>query len=133
MEALAESCRYELSSFGVDSIIVEPGPFWTKLIDKSPEAEADPERLASYGDAASIPKTMLKSFEEFLTSDGAPDPQQVATAIGELVNMTGKRPLRTVVGVDYGVIDLNHAVEPVQLGLPEPRYSQRNRRQGRNV
>lgn len=31
--------------------------------------------------------------------------------------MPGKRLLRTVVGLDYGVSDLNRAVEPVQRGL----------------
>ena len=36
VEAMAESYRYELKSFGVDSVIVEPGPFWTRLIDSSP-------------------------------------------------------------------------------------------------
>ncbi len=35
------------------------------------------------------------------------------------VDMTGERPLRTVVGVDYGVNGLNEAVEPVQHGLLE--------------
>lgn len=116
VEALAESYRYELSSFGVDSVIVEPGPFWTKLIDKSPGAD-DLERLQSYGSVALTPTEMLRSFTESLTSDGAPDPILVAGAIRDLIEMRGKRPLRTVVGLDYGVSDLNRAVEPVQRGL----------------
>ncbi len=33
--------------------------------------------------------------------------------------MTGKRPLRTVVGVDYGVSDLNRAIEPFQHSVLE--------------
>ena len=117
VEALAESYRYELSSFGVDSVIVEPGPFWTTLIDKSPHPKSDPQRLVSYGEVASVPNSMLVSFTEFLTADGAPDPQSVADAIGDLVRMTGPRPLRTVVGLDYGVTDLNRAVEPIQNEL----------------
>ncbi len=118
VEALAESYRYELSSFGVDSIIVEPGPFWTKLIDSSPGAD-DLDRLRSYGRVASTPTEILKSFSESQTSDDAPDPMLVATAISQLVDMPGERPLRTVVGVDYGVSALNRAVEPVQRGFLE--------------
>ena len=45
VEAMAESYRYELSSFGVDSVIVEPGPFWTGLIDSSPGG-GRPESIA---------------------------------------------------------------------------------------
>ena len=119
VEALAESYRYELSSFGVDSVIVEPGPFRTKLFANSPANEADPQRLASYGDVASVPSAILSSFTELLTSEEAPDPESVATAIAELVDMPGERPLRTVVGLDFGVNDLNDAVEPVQQGFLE--------------
>lgn len=116
VEALAESYRYELARFGVDSVIVEPGPFLTKLIDHSPGAD-DLCRLRSYGSVASIPTAMLKSFTESQTADGAPDPGLVATAIRELVDMPGRRPLRTVVGIDLGVSDLNRAVDPVQHRL----------------
>ena len=119
VEALAESYRYELSSFGVDSVIVEPGPFSTELFAKSPANEDDPERVASYGNVASVPSALLTNFTQFVTSDDAADPGQVATAIKELVDMTGERPMRTVVGVDYGVGDLNRAIEPVQHGLLE--------------
>ena len=103
----------------VIEVIVEPGPFWTGLFDKSPINEDDPQRVASYGDVASVPSAMLMNFKEFLMSGGAPDPEQAATAIGELANMTGERPLRTVVGVDCGVNDLNRAIEPFQHGLLE--------------
>ncbi len=116
VEAMAESYRYELSSFGVDSVIVEPGPFWTGLIDSSPGAD-DLSRLRSYGRVASTPTAMLRSFTETLTSEHAPEPQLVATAIRKLIDMPGTRPLRTVVGIDYGVSDLNRAVESVQHEL----------------
>ena len=36
LEALAEAYRYELSSFGIDSVIVEPGPFDSGLLPRSP-------------------------------------------------------------------------------------------------
>lgn len=116
VEALAESYRYELSSFGVDSILVEPGPFQTNLIDSSPGAD-DLARLKSYGRVASTPTAMLRWRTEFLSSKKAPEPQLVADAIRDLVDMQGERPLRTVVGVDHGLTELNRAVEPVQHDL----------------
>jgi len=88
------------------------------LIDSSPGAD-DLDRLRSYGRVASTPTEILKSFSESQTSDDAPDPMLVATAISQLVDMPGERPLRTVVGVDYGVSALNRAVEPVQRGFLE--------------
>ena len=60
---------------------------------------------------------MIGSFLEFVNSDDAPAPELVADAVVELVEMDGDRPLRTVVGVDYGVRSLNDAVAPIQEGL----------------
>jgi NAD(P)-dependent dehydrogenase (short-subunit alcohol dehydrogenase family) len=119
LEAVAESYRYELSDQGIDSVIVEPGPFGTSLITKSPKPE-DLERLADYGDAAEVPNKMLASFEEFYKSDDAVDPQVVADDIANLIVMPHKeRPLRTVSGLDYGVRDLNVAIKPMQHTLLE--------------
>ncbi len=117
LEAVAESYRYELSSQGVDSVIIEPGPFGTSLISKSPKPE-DLERLTDYGSVAELPNKMLASFEEFCQSDDAVNPQVVADDIASLIAMSHKeRPLRTVSGLDYGVRDLNTSTEPVQRAL----------------
>jgi len=119
LEAIAESYRYELSAQGIDSVIVEPGPFGTTLISNSPKPK-DKERLADYGDVAEFPNKMLASFEEFFKTDDAVDPQVVADDIAGLIVMSQKqRPLRTVSGVDYGLRDLNTSAETVQRGLLE--------------
>ncbi len=119
LEAIAESYRYELSDQGVDSVIVEPGPFGTSLIAGSPKP-GDTERLAEYGDVAQFPDNMLASFETFYESDDAVDPQVVADDIVRLVEMSREaRPLRTVSGLDYGVRELNTRMEPIQRGLLE--------------
>lgn len=119
LEAVAESYRYELSAQGIDSVIVEPGPFGTALIARSPKP-GDPERLAEYGDVAQFPDNMLASFEAFYQSDDAIDPQVVADDIARLVEMPREaRPLRTVSGLDYGVRELNARMEPIQRGLLE--------------
>ena len=119
LEAVAESYRYELSAQGIDSVIVEPGPFGTALIATSPKP-GDAERLADYGEVAQFPDKMLASFEAFYQSDDAVDPQVVADDITRLIEMPREvRPLRTVSGLDYGVRELNAHVEPVQRGLLE--------------
>lgn len=112
LEALAEAYRYELSPFGVDSVIVEPGPFPTNLI----QARRGPEergRAASYGDLAEAANTLIAGLEEMLAGGGAPDSQAVADAIADLVETPpGQRSLRTVVGEDFGATGVNAAAEP---------------------
>ena len=63
---------------------------------------------------------MIASFDELYKSDDARDPQEVADAISELIRTpTGQRPLRTVVGIDFGVTGLNEAAAPFQRGVLE--------------
>ncbi len=117
LEGLAEAYRYELKAFGVDSVIVEPGPFPSNLIASSPEP-SDQAVLATYGAVAAVPG-QIKAH----ANDGqgeAPRPQRVADAIADLVEATDRRPLRTVVmpeGLDFGVHRLNEAVRPIQNDL----------------
>lgn len=116
LEALAESYRYELSSFGVDSVIVEPGPFPSNLLPSSPEP-SDEGVLASYGDVAAIPGHIKASSDQSHDPANPPRPQLVADAIARLVDATERRPLRTVVmpdGMDLGVERLNEAVSSIQ-------------------
>lgn len=119
LEALAETYRYELSSFGIDSVIVEPGPFPSNLISSSPQP-SDAGVLASYGDVAAIPGQIKASADQSHDPANPPRPQLVADAIAKLVDATERRPLRTVVmpeGLDYGVEQINEAVAPIQNGI----------------
>ena len=119
LEALFEALRYELSSFGVDCIIVQPGAFDSGLLPRSP-APADRALVASYGDIAHIPEAMKSSFQQSYDGPDAPRSQDVADAIVGLIRQEGRRPLRTVVmpkGLDFGVDRLNLAVSEVQNGL----------------
>ncbi|WP_369719536.1 SDR family oxidoreductase [Bradyrhizobium sp. LLZ17] len=116
LEALAESYRYELSSFGVDSVIVEPGAFPSNLLPTSPEP-SDEAVLASYGAVAAIPGQIKDSASQAHDPSNPPRPQLVAYAIARLVEATERRPLRTVVmpeGMDLGVERLNEAVTSIQ-------------------
>lgn len=119
LEALAETYRYELSSFGIDSVIVEPGPFPSNLISSSPEP-SDTGVLASYGDVAAIPGQIKANSDQSHDPANPPRPQLVADAIARLVEATERRPLRTVVmpdGLDFGVAAINEAVAPIQNGV----------------
>ena len=119
VEAMSEAYRYDLSGWGIDSVIVEPGPFGTNLFETIPWPE-DKQRLAEYTELAGAPESMIANFEKLNKSDDARDPQEVADAISELiVTPTGQRPLRTVVGIDFGVTGLNEAAAPFQRGLLE--------------
>ncbi|TCU20571.1 SDR family oxidoreductase [Rhizobium sullae] len=116
LEGLAEAYRYELKGFGIDSVIVEPGPFPSNLISSSPEP-SDQTVLASYGEVAAIPGQIKAHANDGHDEANPPRPQRVADAIAELVEATERRPLRTVVmpeGLDLGVHRLNEAVRPIQ-------------------
>ncbi|MEJ7935438.1 SDR family oxidoreductase [Sphingobium sp. AN558] len=119
LEALAETYRYELSGFGIDSVIVEPGPFPSNLISSSPEP-SDAAVVASYGDFAAIPGQIKDNADKSHDPANPPRPQLVADAIAQLVEATERRPLRTVVmpeGLDFGVEAINQAVAPIQNGI----------------
>lgn len=119
LEGLAEAYRYELKGFGIDSVIVEPGPFPSNLISSSPEP-SDQVVLASYGEVAAIPGQIKAHSSSGQDEANPPRPQRVADAIAELVEATERRPLRTVVmpeGMDFGVHRINEAVRPIQEDL----------------
>jgi NAD(P)-dependent dehydrogenase (short-subunit alcohol dehydrogenase family) len=129
LEAYAEVLHYELSGLGVESVIVEPGPFPTRLLANSP-GPADRARAEAYGDISQIREIFGETFSKFFASEQSTNPQDVADAIAKLVSTPqGKRPLRTVCGPDYGAIAINQYTAPIQAevlrGLGMPAMAQR--------
>jgi NAD(P)-dependent dehydrogenase (short-subunit alcohol dehydrogenase family) len=114
LEAYAEVLHYELTGLGIDSVLVEPGPFPTHLLANSP-GPLDQERARSYGQLSALRELFVDNFEKFFASDHAPDPQEIAEAILGLISMpSGERPLRTICGPDYGASQINRQGAPVQ-------------------
>jgi NAD(P)-dependent dehydrogenase (short-subunit alcohol dehydrogenase family) len=116
LEAYSQSLRYEVAPFGIDVALVEPGPFPSNLLAAGkPPARADV--LASYGDLGQVP-AMIAGFAQMLASDEAPDPQLVVDAYLSLADAApGKRPTRTVVGITWGVDEVNAFTQPRQDAL----------------
>lgn len=97
VEAMAENYRVELAQFGIESCIVEPGGFPTAFKDHLIRP-SDSDRSASYGTQAEFPEAFLKGFMQALAANQAQNPQLVADALSELIDMApGERPFRTIV------------------------------------
>ncbi len=97
LEAVSENYRAELSAFGVDVAIVEPGGFPTRFIDNLMQPTSR-DRDPGYGDMAGAPKATLEGFEGFLAANPQQNPQLVADAVIEVIGtVPGTRPFRTEV------------------------------------
>lgn len=114
VEGYSLGIRGELATSGVDVVVVEPGPFSTELFPQSPRPKDEDGRAASY------PKLVHQTFEAmgsmfegmFKDPDVPTDPAHVVDRFVELIDMEpGKRPFRSVVGVDMGVRGRNATVE----------------------
>jgi NAD(P)-dependent dehydrogenase (short-subunit alcohol dehydrogenase family) len=97
LEALADNYRVELSSLGIESVLVEPGGYGTTFMDAMMKP-SDTTRDSGYGPLASAPEKAFAAFAKHLTGPDAPDPARVAEAVAALVRAPrGQRPFRTTV------------------------------------
>lgn len=115
LEALSESLRYEVSGCGIDVVIVEPGPFETELTPNAP-APGDRARLEQSKDVQERFEQMMAIFMSTFADPEAPtDPKLCVDGMVELIGMpAGKRPIRTVLGMDFGVNQNNRLTEPIR-------------------
>ncbi|HTS12430.1 MAG TPA: SDR family oxidoreductase [Candidatus Limnocylindrales bacterium] len=110
MEALAEAYRYELAAQGIDSVVIQPGPFATAVF-KNLERAADESRNATYGAVAGI----ADQVSDLLTRSWA-NPQELADAILKIIETpAGERRFRyRIGGSGLGVDEINSVCERVQ-------------------
>jgi len=115
MEALAETYRYELASQGIDSVIIEPGPYATPIADKLETGE-DEQRRAGYGEMAQVPWKILEGIRS-----SRANPQEIADAVLQIIETsTGQRQLRyRVGGGGRGVERINALTDEIQAQLLE--------------
>jgi NAD(P)-dependent dehydrogenase (short-subunit alcohol dehydrogenase family) len=121
LEGLSETLRYELSGQGVDLVIVEPGPFATDLLANAP-GPADKVRLAEQTELNAIFEGMAAAFTAnvFENPDTPTDPEILVNALIDVIDTpAGKRPIRMVAGLDFGVGDVNRATDPMRLAALE--------------
>lgn len=120
LEALADNYRVELSSFGIESVLVEPGGYGTTFVDNLVRP-SDTSRTKSYGELGQAPEAFLKNFEKNFEGPNAPNPQWVADAVLNLVKTPrGQRPFRTTVdrlGMGAAVEPYNKAADELQRGV----------------
>ena len=120
VEALADNYRVELSGFGVESLIVEPGGYGTDFGAKLIKA-SDSDTTASYGEMAGAPDAMMEGFGDNFEGENAPDPQDVADAVAKLLDTPrGQRPFRTVVdgmGMGEPIEAINNAADQSTEGI----------------
>ncbi|MBC8042153.1 MAG: SDR family oxidoreductase [Rhizobacter sp.] len=112
LESLALGYRYDLTAFGIDCVVVEPGPFATNLLETN-DPPRDTDRAAAYGELGSDLQHLIQSLE-----GGMQDAQLVADDIAKLIEIPfGARPFRTIPGSDFGMSPLNTAKDQAQHGL----------------
>lgn len=119
LEALAESYRIELTPFGIESCVIEPGAFPTAFSDKV-LAPGDNSRKEPYKFMLDL-QNQVKSSEDSLKGHPEQKPELVAKAITELIDLPfGEKPFRTPVdtlGLGNMANQINQQFEEMQHTL----------------
>ena len=115
LEALAEAYSYELAAQGIESVIVEPGPYETPVIGNMVTA-ADEARTNTYGAVEQIPAKINAAL-----ASGAGNAQEVADAVLRIIETpAGEKQLRYLVSPQsFGVDEINALSKRVQANILE--------------
>jgi NAD(P)-dependent dehydrogenase (short-subunit alcohol dehydrogenase family) len=115
LEALAEAYRYELAAQGIESVIVEPGPYETPVVGNMVRA-ADEARTDTYGAVKQIPAKVSAAL-----SSVTGNAQDVADAVLRIIETpAGEKQLRYLVSPEsFGVDQINALSEQVQARVLE--------------
>lgn len=97
LEAIVECYRTELSGFGIESCIIEPGAMPTAFFDGMVTPN-DADREAEYGEFAGVPAMSNAGLAQMLESTPRQRPERISEIVTTLLEMPfGKKPFRTVV------------------------------------
>lgn len=120
LEGVSEAMRYELAPLGIDVVIVEPGPFSTNFMGNL-VSPTDGNLAEDYKHLDEFSKKFGEMVLDLYNDDNAPtDPAIVVEIFDELINTpAGKRPFRTIAGLDFGFQGLNDASETFRKGALE--------------
>jgi NAD(P)-dependent dehydrogenase (short-subunit alcohol dehydrogenase family) len=115
LEALAESYHYELAAQGIESVIVEPGPYATPVFGNTVTA-VDERRTNTYG---AVKEIAAKINAALLSTAG--NAQEVADAVLQIIETpAGEKQLRYLVSSEsFGVDQINALSKQVQANLLE--------------
>jgi NAD(P)-dependent dehydrogenase (short-subunit alcohol dehydrogenase family) len=115
LEALAESYRYELASQGIESVILEPGPYETPVFGNMVMG-ADQARTDTYGAVKQISAKINTALSSI-----AGNAQDVADAVLRIIETpAGEKQLRYLVSPEsFGVDQINALAQQVQANLLE--------------
>jgi NAD(P)-dependent dehydrogenase (short-subunit alcohol dehydrogenase family) len=115
LEALAESYSYELASQGIESVIVEPGPYETPVTGNMVTA-ADAARTNTYGAVKEIPAKINAAL-----ASAAGNAQDVADAVLRIIETpAGEKQLRYLVSPQsFGVDEINALTQRVTANILE--------------
>ena len=120
LESLADGYRAELSGFGIESFIVEPGGMPTAFMGAMIKP-GDTDRLQQYGDMAALPDASLEGYVQYIETIPEQRPERVAEAVVALVETPfGEKPFRTVVdfsGLKEPIEHYNRALAETTLGV----------------
>lgn len=119
-EGMFETYRYELNPLGVDTVIIEPGAFPTKMSENAAQASGMGGLVESYGPTTEALNAWMANFGEMFSGDNVPDPQDVADAVIQSIETPkGQRRFRVVVDRLMAVAPraINDTYEQAQAGL----------------
>ena len=115
LEGMSEAMRYELAPLGIDVVIVEPGPFETNFFENMKQGSRQAV-MSDYGHVGEFFAGFQSTVTELFENGEAPtDAHIVVEIFDRLIDMPkGKRPLRTIAGLDFGFQALNDVTDPIR-------------------
>ncbi len=118
LEGLSEAMRYELAPLGIDVVLVEPGPFSTGFFANVVPG-ANQELASEYKHVGEFSEGFGQNVQSAFEDASAPtDPMDIVKAFGKLIDTpAGERPLRTLIGLDFGMQKLNDVTEPIRKAV----------------